>query len=129
MFDITKSYKTRDGRAARVVSTNYNGKKAQFSLLTIITERNGNESIATHTVGGIFYNPTVKHQNDLVNKTVVSKALKYLNLYSKNSDDVWGFYYDTKEEAEKSADVSSEAIFIAKPIEVILRDNPAEEKG
>lgn len=120
MFDSSKPYKTRDGRAARIVADDYNGQKAQFRFLTIITEPEGVESITTHNSQGSCYGTCI-HRNDLVNEGMI-KVTKYLNLYfgdmEEGSDAVWGFYYNTLDEAKESAKGVADHIFVAKPIEI-----------
>lgn len=61
MIDVTQPLKLRDGRCARVVTTNFRGDR----LVTIVTHRDGNgEEIFTHDQDGksIYNNP----QHDLL---------------------------------------------------------------
>lgn len=68
-FDPTKPVQTRDGRKARILCTDYIHPDG-LSIVALITQPNGEESLLTYTADGRYWTPIEDHITDLVNVPV-----------------------------------------------------------
>lgn len=94
-FDPTKPVQTRDGRAARIVCTDYKAINGE-SLCVLITAENGRESFYSHFADGSFEKGSLS-QHDLVN--LPEKREVWVNVYPENSI-INDAFHPTKELAD-----------------------------
>lgn len=67
MIDINKKYKTKCGRAVRILSTDRKG--LHYPVIALVTKHDGEEETANYTKDGYFYNNTAPSEHDLVEYT------------------------------------------------------------
>jgi hypothetical protein len=77
MLDLTKPITTSDGRAVRIVETDLN--KPDYSLVAIVTEKDGSEWVSLWTKSGAYYAEETSSL-DLVNAPP-PKRVGYVNIY------------------------------------------------
>lgn len=64
-FDPTKPVQTRDGRAARILTTDL--KSADYSIVAAYLDGNGRELVNTFTANGSYWSDDRENPMDLVN--------------------------------------------------------------
>lgn len=79
MIDINKTYRTRDGRAVRILATDLKG--TNYPVLAVIANQAGVESAYTFSQRGNYGPDVQKHENDLVEVKPCIKRTVWLNVY------------------------------------------------
>lgn len=96
-IDLTKPVKTRDGRTARIVSTNLCGPYP----IAAVVERGDGETLIICTSEGKIADGDGESSLDLMN--VPEKHEAWINIYHNEHECPWVCSYQTKEEADYRA--------------------------
>jgi hypothetical protein len=75
-FDPTKPVQTRDGRPARIVSTN--GIAPTYPIIAIVIAEDGKDSVDQYTTSGKLWDAQGERSDDLVN--VPATITEFVNL-------------------------------------------------
>ena len=89
MIDITKKYKTKDGKDVILISDNGRG---EYPIIGFIHD---DEYVKTWTKDGVFNIGVILNHLDIVE--VKEKKVSYLNLHSNGS----GIVYPSREQADQ----------------------------
>lgn len=83
-LDLTKPVQTRDGRAARIVSTNLRGPC--YTIGALVTDENGKEDFQAYTLDGAFgAGAEIPNDWDLVNVPEKKVWERWFNIYPNGS--------------------------------------------
>lgn len=79
-FDPTKPVQTRDGRPARIIATGVKSRDPSMSVVAILTEPDGMETLHTFNKNGFWSRDQFLPEIDLIN--IPEKREVWLNKYS-----------------------------------------------
>jgi hypothetical protein len=98
MIEMKKQYKTRDGKAARILATDLRG--GVDSVAAAITYENGTEGVYTFRADGAFLNKP-GHNLDLLEVKPVREG--WIRLYSTEQGTIYPgcSFYPTRADAQK----------------------------
>ena len=113
MIDMNKSYKTRDGRAVRVLCVDRNGK--DYPVVALVPNDVGQEMLRAHTGEGRYLGPTDKHDYDLIE--IQPSVVFWVNVsHRKNS------VYAYPDESTAKAESNDNDAIIARRVELPIEE-------
>lgn len=95
-FDPTKPVQTRDGRKVELLRHNLN---TVYSIVAIITEKDGTETGMFYTEDGEWMKGLEGHKDDLINIPTKHKLTGWVNVYAEHLENC---VHKTKIEADKA---------------------------
>lgn len=99
MLDLTRPVQTRDGRPARIISTDL---KSDWPLVAAVTYADGRENLFTYRMDGKI-DVGASFNFDLVNKPYVHERWEVWEQFPRNSDPFNVLTFSTEEEARGHA--------------------------
>jgi hypothetical protein len=96
-IDINKKYRTRDGKAARIVAVDM--KDLSYPIVALITHPDSTEHVITYTTVGSISTDECEHFNDLIE--IVPTLDFYVRVYTHPNGDstIGAVTYNTVTEA------------------------------
>jgi hypothetical protein len=110
LFEVGKTYKTRDGRDARVICVDARDEKEDEPILALVSKRGGKEIICGYANDGSFDGVGFDDRHDLMPPT----RTVWVNFYYS---DKCAEYYDTEEHARRMK-AGSNRLATAIPVEI-----------
>ena len=101
MIDMSKKYKTRDGRAVRVLCVDRNGK--DYPVVALVPNDVGQEMLRAHTGEGRYLGPTDEHDADLIE--ILPSVVFWVNAKLEIEASSWVVrIYDAQDDAGKDCE-------------------------